>query len=178
MARRDELEEWDPKTGTSKPPRPNPIRPGGGGGSPGGGGVNIPIGPGGYMKGSNPPQYKKGGPVFEKSKKDVEPRGMKEGSAKEEAFDRKQAMPRFQKGGPVRPSEQQPPPGTMGPYKNKEKYPYDTTSERFGAGLQDEFMDYKAGFPPKPLKPGEKYARGGMVKHGSSTSVACNNKHR
>lgn len=34
--------------------------------------------------------YKKGGLVFEKSKKDVEPKGMKEGSKKEEALDKKQ----------------------------------------------------------------------------------------
>jgi len=34
---------------------------------------------------------------FEKSKKDVEPKGMKEGSKKEEAFDKKQM--RFAKGG-------------------------------------------------------------------------------
>ena len=36
---------------------------------------------------------------FEKSKKDVEPKGMKEGSKKEEAFDKKQM--RFAKGGSV-----------------------------------------------------------------------------
>ncbi len=35
--------------------------------------------------------FKKGGAVkFEKSKKDVEPKGMREGSKKEEAFDKKQ----------------------------------------------------------------------------------------
>lgn len=34
--------------------------------------------------------YKKGGLVFEKSAKDVEPKGMREGSKKEEALDRKQ----------------------------------------------------------------------------------------
>lgn len=37
---------------------------------------------------------------FEKSKKDVEPRGMKEGSKKEEALDKRQAkMPAFLKKG-------------------------------------------------------------------------------
>jgi hypothetical protein len=64
----------------------------------------------------------------------------------------------------VRPSEQQPPPGTMGPYKSKDKYPYSTSADRFGAGLQDEAMDVNAGFQPKPLNPGEKYKRGGPVK--------------
>lgn len=41
---------------------------------------------------------------FERSKKDVEPKGMKEGSRKEEAFDKKQkgkALP-FAKGGAVK----------------------------------------------------------------------------
>ena len=39
--------------------------------------------------------------LFEKSKKDKEPKGMKEGSKREEALDRKQAkkMPAFKKGG-------------------------------------------------------------------------------
>jgi hypothetical protein len=39
---------------------------------------------------------------FEKSKKDKEPKGMKEGSKREEAMDKKQAMP-FKKGGMVGP---------------------------------------------------------------------------
>ena len=34
--------------------------------------------------------YKKGGLVFEKSAADIEPKGMKEGSKKEEALDKKQ----------------------------------------------------------------------------------------
>lgn len=43
---------------------------------------------------------------FEKSKKDVEPKGMKEGSPREEAFDRRQmagkgGMPMMKKGGKV-----------------------------------------------------------------------------
>ena len=46
------------------------------------------------MQGQSQPglkAYKKGGMVkFETSKKDVEPKGMKEGSRKEEALDRKQ----------------------------------------------------------------------------------------
>lgn len=37
---------------------------------------------------------------FEKSKKDKEPKGMKEGSKKEEMLDRKQMMP-FKRGGKV-----------------------------------------------------------------------------
>ena len=46
------------------------------------------------MQGQSQPglkAYKKGGAVlFEKSKKDVEPKGMKEGSKKEEKFDKSQ----------------------------------------------------------------------------------------
>lgn len=39
-------------------------------------------------------------PNFEKSKKDLkEPKGMKEGSKKEEAFDKKQAAKSFKRGG-------------------------------------------------------------------------------
>lgn len=46
--------------------------------------------------GSLAKMYAKGGAVkFEKSKKDVEPKGMKEGSKKETAFDKTQ----FKKGG-------------------------------------------------------------------------------
>jgi hypothetical protein len=48
-------------------------------------------------------KYKKGGFVaFEKSGKDVEPKGMKEGSKAEEAYDRKQAKTAgYAKGGSV-----------------------------------------------------------------------------
>ena len=49
-------------------------------------------------------KFKKGGVVklstFEKTKKDVELPGMKEGPVKEEKYDKKQAMP-FKKGGKV-----------------------------------------------------------------------------
>jgi hypothetical protein len=47
-------------------------------------------------KGKAPPSLKR----FEKSGKDVEPRGMKEGSPQEEAYDRRQAASLgFHKGG-------------------------------------------------------------------------------
>lgn len=52
---------------------------------------------------------------FEKSKADKEPRGMKEGSRKEEALDAKQAKaPRanpFAKAGPAKPAAPMPPKG-------------------------------------------------------------------
>lgn len=40
-------------------------------------------------------------PPFEKSKKDVEPKGMKEGSKREEAYDRMQAKRGYADGGLV-----------------------------------------------------------------------------
>lgn len=48
-------------------------------------------------------KLKKGGMPFEMSKKDVEPKGMKEGSKREEAMDKKQMMPamKFAKGGMI-----------------------------------------------------------------------------
>ena len=52
------------------------------------------------MPAAMPPGMKKGGMAkFEKSSKDVEPKGIKEGSKKEEAFDRMQMM---KKGGGVK----------------------------------------------------------------------------
>jgi hypothetical protein len=156
---RDDLEEWDPKTGTSKPAKINPVRPGG---SPNRDTPAIPISPGGYMKGKSTPQYQKGGSV-----RDIPSESERMGEIDRVTKQRESSDP-------LTSAVNKQPGQIKGRAPAFEFVPKGNTSlEAVNRAERAEIANHERRLEDIPH-----FNRGGSVKHGSSTRVACASKNR
>jgi hypothetical protein len=127
---------------------------------------------------------------FENSPLDIEPKGVKEGSPEDMALDRKQmkaattgkgrvAAPRFAEGGKVDDPLQRAVERNSN-LQGLELIQKDLDKPQLNRPSSEQYMR-EHGYPnrfdvPAELRTAPRFAEGGMVKHGSSTSINCKSK--